>query len=360
MIVLRILLFPFTLVYDGITRLRNYLYNIGHKRSFRFEVPVIGVGNLNVGGSGKTPMIEYLVRLLMTSNNISILSRGYGRITRGLRFAKENETARTLGDEPLQFFKSFKGKVNVIVCEDRAFAIPNILQEFPETNLILMDDSFQHRSVNPQLNIMLTEYATPFYRDHVMPLGKLREARVGSSRADIIVVTKCTPNISDSEMNEMANSIHAIAGDKPVFFTSIQYGKPVSFGKVDQPLTNDVVLISGIANHQILDSYVCKTFNVLKHFSFNDHHRYSTKEMESIKSFVLQQNKPVSVLTTEKDMVKLIDEEFSDLIKSLPIFYLPIETKFIKDGPDFDKRVTDAIKTSERDFEVQNHTTQKV
>ena len=135
MMLLRILLFPFTLLYDAITRFRNHLYNIGYKHSFRFEVPLIGVGNLNVGGSGKTPMIEYLIKLLMPENNISILSRGYGRLTRGLRFANDKETARTIGDEPLQFFRSFKDKVNVVVCEDRAFAIPNILQEFSQTNL---------------------------------------------------------------------------------------------------------------------------------------------------------------------------------------------------------------------------------
>ncbi|MBK5280267.1 MAG: tetraacyldisaccharide 4'-kinase, partial [Bacteroidia bacterium] len=180
-VLLRILLFPFTLLYDGITRFRNHLYNIGYSHSFRFEIPVIGVGNLNVGGSGKTPMIEYLVRLFMANRQIAILSRGYGRVTRGLRFAKESETARTFGDEPLQFFRSFQGKVNVVVCEDRAFAIPNILQEHPQTDLILLDDSFQHRSVNPQLNILLTEYAAPFYQDFLMPFGKLREARIGSA-----------------------------------------------------------------------------------------------------------------------------------------------------------------------------------
>ena len=344
MILLRILLFPFTLLYNAVTRFRNHLYDIGNKRSFRFEIPVIGVGNLNVGGAGKTPMIEYLIRLLMRENNISILSRGYGRITRGLRFAKDNETARTIGDEPLQFFRSFKDKVNVVVCEDRAFAIPNILQEYPETNLILMDDSFQHRSVNPQLNILLTEYASPFYKDYVLPFGKLREARLGASRADIIVVTKCDANIPVLEIEDITLSITKIAGDKPVFFTAIQYGKPVLFGATPNDFYPEVVLVSGIANSKIFEDYAQKNFKVSRHFSFNDHHRYSKGELIAIRDFVHGLVKPISIVTTEKDMVRLIDPEFSEIILDMPWYYLPIETVFLKDGAEFDKLVVLATK----------------
>jgi len=345
MLFLRILLFPFAVLYDGITRLRNHLYNIGHRRSFRFEVPVVGVGNLNVGGSGKTPMIEYLVKLLMNRSHISILSRGYGRITRGLRFANDKETARTFGDEPLQFFRAFKDKINVVVCEDRAFAIPNILQQFPDTNLILMDDSFQHRSVNPQLNIMLTEHGSPFYRDYVMPFGKLREARMGSSRADVIVVTKCPAEIPDSEMAEMSRAICEVAGAKKIFFSSIRYGKPVSFEGSQNgiEMSSDIVLISGIANSTVFETYASTNFNVIKHFSFRDHHRYTSSELLAIKEFVQGFGKPLSILTTEKDMVRLIDPDFTDIIRGLSCFYLPIETVFVKNGSEFDELVSHAI-----------------
>jgi tetraacyldisaccharide 4'-kinase len=344
MMLLRILLFPFTLLYDAVTRFRNHLYNIGYKHSFRFEVPLIGVGNLNVGGSGKTPMIEYLIKLFVAGNNISILSRGYGRLTRGLRFANDNETARTIGDEPLQFFRSFKDKVNVVVCEDRAFAIPNILQEFPLTNLILMDDSFQHRAVNPQLNILLTEHASPFYQDYVMPFGKLREARIGSHRADIIVVTKCDAKISDSDMKDIALAINTIAGDKPVFFTAIQYGYPILFGGTSNLITQDVILVSGIANHTSFEDYARTKFNVINHFSYKDHHRYTTEDLLTIKEFLLSHDKPLSILTTEKDMVRLLDPEFSEIVSGLPWFYIPIETVFLKDGSEFDNLVRRAIK----------------
>ena len=344
MMLLRILLFPFTLLYDAITRFRNHLYNIGYKHSFRFEVPLIGVGNLNVGGSGKTPMIEYLIKLLMPGNNISILSRGYGRLTRGLRFANDKETARTIGDEPLQFFRSFKDKVNVVVCEDRAFAIPNILQEFSQTNLILMDDSFQHRAVNPKLNILLTEHASPFYKDFVMPFGKLREARIGSRRADIIVVTKCNSEISNSDMKDITLAINGIARDKPVFFTSIQYGNPILFGGNFNTITHDVILVSGIANHTNFENYMQTKFNVIKHFAFKDHHCYTKDELVSIKEFLLTDGKPISLLTTEKDMVRLVDPEFSEIVSGLPWFYIPIETVFLKDGSEFDNLVRQAIK----------------
>ncbi len=343
MLVLRILLFPFAILYDGATRFRNHLYNIGHWRSFRFEIPVIGVGNLNAGGSGKTPMIEYLIRLLMDTNNISVLSRGYGRLTRGLRFANDNETARTIGDEPLQFFRSFKSKVNVVVCEDRAFAIPNILQEYPQTNLILMDDSFQHRSVNPKFNILLTEYASPFYSDYVLPAGKLREARACSRRADVIVVTKCPAQISEKDRREKTDLIKKIAGEKPVYFTSIQYGKAVSFGNANPPMMPEVILVSGIANHKIFEDYARRVFHVVKHFCFKDHHRFNREELLGIREFVRVNANPVSILTTEKDMARLIDPEFLEILGGMPWFYLPIETVFLKDGSEFDEKVRNSI-----------------
>jgi len=344
MMLLRILLFPVTLLYDAITRFRNHLYNIGYKPSFRFEVPLIGVGNLNVGGSGKTPMIEYLIRLLKIEHKITILSRGYGRETRGLRFANEKESARTIGDEPLQFFRSFKDEVNVVVCEDRAFAIPHILQEFPDTNLVLMDDSFQHRSVNPKLNILLTEYAVPFYKDYVMPFGKLREARIGSCRADVIVVTKCEAKISLTEMDDITSAIHKISGDKPVFFSTIRYGDPIFISTNFNRITPDVILVSGIANHAHFETYARTKFNVIKHFPFRDHHRYTKDELVSIKNYLTTIGKPISILTTEKDMARLLDPEFSEIVSDLPWFYIPIEIVFLKDGSEFDNLVTRTIK----------------
>src|SRR5882757_6102445 len=165
--VIRLLLYPFAALYNLATRFRNYLYDIGHKPSFQFDTPVIAIGNLNVGGSGKTPMVEYLIALLKKDFKVATLSRGYRRETKGYRIATESDTVRQIGDEPMQLFRKFGKNINVVVGEDRVFAIPNILQEFPETNVILLDDALQHRSVRAGLSILVTEYSHPFYRDFI-------------------------------------------------------------------------------------------------------------------------------------------------------------------------------------------------
>src|SRR4051812_38727618 len=194
--IVRLLLYPFAVLYNLVTRLRNHLYDIGHKPAFQFETPVITIGNLNVGGSGKTPMVEYLVELLKKDFKVATLSRGYRRETKGYRTATDSDTVRHIGDEPMQLFRKFGKDINVIVGEDRVFAIPNILHDFPETNVILLDDALQHRSVRARLSILVTEYSHPFYNDFVLPFGRLREARRGASRSDIVVVTKCVEGIS--------------------------------------------------------------------------------------------------------------------------------------------------------------------
>src|SRR5271154_1651805 len=157
MVIFKLLLYPFAVLYDGITRFRNHLYNIGQKKSFRFQTVVISIGNLNAGGAGKTPMVEYLIRILKPNYKLATLSRGYGRTTHGIRFGSSTENAGTIGDEPFQLFRKFAPEVNVVVGEERALAIPRILYEFPETDIILLDDAFQHRAVEPQLSILLTE-----------------------------------------------------------------------------------------------------------------------------------------------------------------------------------------------------------
>ena len=226
----KIFLFPLAVLYDAITRLRNHLFDSGLKPSFEFETRVISVGNLAVGGTGKTPMTEYLIRILCKDFKISTLSRGYGRRTKGLRFGSNDDTATTLGDEPYQLYRKFNHQVTVAVGEDRAFAIPNILQQFPETEIILMDDAFQHRFVKPQLSILVSEFNNPFYADFVMPFGRLREARKGVARADLIVFTKCPKEATKEEFDLRIKESKKYAGNKPIFFASIRYSLPVNFG----------------------------------------------------------------------------------------------------------------------------------
>lgn len=342
MFVLKSLLFPFAVIYNAITRLRNHLYTIGHKKSFQFETMVISVGNLNLGGSGKTPMIEYLIRLLISKYKVAVLSRGYGRRTRGLRFVTEKESASTVGDEPFQLFQKFED-ISVTVCEDRAFAIPHILQQYPDTDVILMDDAFQHRSVRPQLSILLSEYKKPFYKDHLLPLGRLREARQGASRSDIVVITKCSVDIDSENSASISLKVKNFAGEKPVFFSRLEYGKPIPIGAHSFPLTDEVIMVSGIANTELFEKYVASRYKIIQHFKFSDHHNYSLSEIENIIEFYRQQNKPLFILTTEKDMVKLIDDKFREVVLGLPWFFLPVATSLLNNGADFDRLVIQAI-----------------
>ncbi len=343
MSVLSVLLFPFAVIFRIATGIRNHLYSIGHRRSFQFEVPVVNVGNLNIGGSGKTPTIEYLVRLLKKEHAIAILSRGYGRRTRGLRFATSGDNASTLGDEPFQFYRNFNKEVKVVVGEDRAFAIPNILQEYPDTSLILLDDAYQHRSVNPHLNILLTDFEKPFYADYLLPMGRLREGRKGAKRADIIIVTKCRELIDKETQMNVKKEIGRYAGNKPVFFSFIRYGNPQPFQQTNVPITSQVVLLSGIAKPQPLEDFVCANFVMIKHFKFKDHHLYTIKDIVQLKNFINSQTEKPSILTTEKDMVRLLDPKFSELLLDLNCFFLPIEMDFVENGVEFDIIVRNAV-----------------
>jgi tetraacyldisaccharide 4'-kinase len=339
MSVFRFLLVPFAMLYDVVTAVRNRLYDMGYKPTTRFDIPVISVGNLAVGGTGKTPMVEYLIRLLSSEYKIATLSRGYGRKTSGFRIASEKDTAATLGDEPFQLYKKFTPSITVVVGEDRAFAIPTLLQELEETNAVILDDAYQHRSVIPGFSILLTEYNNPFYEDNLLPYGRLREAPEGAKRADAIVVTKCPAQLDGDVEMKFEHCIREYS-DKPVFFSKIRYGEPIAFGKPTVKLSKQVILVSAIANAHILEEYVTKSFTLIKHVSFRDHYAFSTGDIQQLSA--LLKNYPegeVSILTTEKDSVKLQRTELHDIITRLPIFYLPIETEFIRNGKDFDTLV---------------------
>jgi tetraacyldisaccharide 4'-kinase len=339
---LKFLLLPFAILYDIVMNVRNRLYDLKIKPSASFDIPLIAVGNLAVGGTGKTPMTEYLIRLLSTRYKVVTLSRGYGRKTKGFRRANEKDTASTIGDEPYQIYDKYSPNVNVSVGEDRALAIPMILQELPETGVIVMDDAFQHRRVLPGFSILLTEYSNPFFNDHVLPYGRLREGPEGANRADVIVVTKCPVPLQDEEVMRMEGNIRKYVS-KPVFFSKIRYGEATPFGDLTKKISPKVILLTGIANAHILEEYVAKNFILLKHFSFRDHYVFTASDLEEV-SELLQQKQDekagkISILTTEKDKVKLERDELKYIVSRLPIFYLPIETEFLRNGKDFDALV---------------------
>jgi tetraacyldisaccharide 4'-kinase len=342
---LKILLFPFSVLYDIVTRVRNHLYDRGLKPSVRFDLPVIGVGNLSVGGTGKTPMIEYLVRLLMPDYNVATLSRGYGRKTQGFLVANEKESAETIGDEPFQYYKKFSPRVYVAVGEERALAIPLMLQDSDELDVILMDDAFQHRKVRPSLQILLTDYARPFYQDLLLPAGRLRESSGGASRADLIVVSKCPSDLSDDRFMEMEKGIRAIA-EKPVFFSKIIYGNPVPFQRTNAPCGEKILLITGIADARPLVDHIKRSYSLAAHVDYSDHHQYTAKDMQAI----LEKAKTdgLSVVTTEKDMVKMDVQEFSALLEQIPFFYIPITVQFLKHEAEFNEIILNHVRMMDK------------
>ena len=331
-----ILLFPFTLLYGRLTDLRNFFYDRGYLKSTRFEVFTLGVGNLTVGGTGKTPHVEYLIRLFKDVYRVATLSRGYGRRTRGFVLADAQATADTLGDEPMQFHRRFGGEVAVAVGEERALAIPHLLFEKPETQVILLDDAYQHRSVRPHLNLLLTDYRRPFTQDRPFPSGRLRERRPGARRADAVVVTKCPEELAGKEQLRLETAIRRyLRPGTPVFFSGVRYGEPCPFfpESTAAPLTENVVLVSGIAQPAPFEQYAANRYQVMEHCRFGDHHRYSAGDWQRI-GLALQRarersSRKVAVLTTEKDFVKLASPAFEEWTKEAACFYLPIEVHFL-------------------------------
>ncbi len=335
---LRLLLTPFAWLYALVMAVRNQLYDLNLKKTHRFPVPVLGVGNLSVGGTGKTPHVEYLVRLLGAQYRVATLSRGYGRQTKGFRLAGDADSAATLGDEPYQLYRKFAPAVTVAVGERRAEAIPAILRAHPGTDVIILDDAYQHRSVTPNLSILLTDYSRPFFRDHVLPAGRLREARSGAARAHAVIVTKCPAGLSPARQQEIASAVRRYARPEvPVFFTGIRYGAPVAFGS-EKTFHPDVVLVSGLANPAPLESYAREQFGLRAHLAFRDHHRYGEADLRRMEG-TLAQTGGRALLVTEKDYVKLVSPAFAGFTGRLPFFYLPMEVFFLDGGGRFNEMV---------------------
>ncbi len=348
------LLYPLTLLYGSITDFRNHLYNIGQRPSIKFDTNVINVGNLTVGGTGKTPHVEYLIRLLQPHFQVATLSRGYGRKTKGFILADEQATADTIGDEPLQFYKKFKDQCVVSVGEERALAIPYILTEHPNTQVILLDDAYQHRAVTPSFNILLTDYHRLFYQDHPFPSGRLRERRRGAKRAQVVVVTKCPDDLSESAQQTIEQKIRTYCNDLvKVFFTGIRYQQlqPVfatdaSSSKLSSEASRatKVTLVSGIAQPHLLEKFVSDHFNLVNHIRFRDHKNYTLEDAQRVKNELMSVNDNESILlTTEKDFVKLGNAAFAEIFQGVPFFYLPIEVYFLSRQDEFDQLIKENI-----------------
>jgi len=342
---LRILLLPFALLAGVYITIRNFLYDKNILRSAGFNIPLISVGNLAVGGTGKSPMVEYLVRLLGTRYNLATLSRGYKRKTKGYALAGPDTTALEIGDEPMQFHAKFP-HISVAVGEERIVAIPQLLHDRPNTEVIVLDDAFQHRPVQPGLSILLTEYQNLFTRDWFLPTGDLRDERRSAKRADIIVVTKCPADLSRGEKEKITEEISPLAHQK-VFFTTIHYGTPYRIlDRSEAELTPDteILLVTGIANPRPLKQYLTEHSRAFWMMAYGDHHIFSIDDLkEIIKKFDTLSGPEKIVLTTEKDAVRLM--KFGKELEGLPVYVIPVEHRFLfGEGEQFDAGILTFIK----------------
>lgn len=341
-------LMPLSLLYNGITWLRNFFYDIGIFRVIEFEIPVIAVGNIRVGGTGKTPVVAYLMEFLSAKYPVATLSRGYGRKTSGFAEVTINDTTRSVGDEALMLRKRFDAKDGIYVCEDRAFAIPYILFDRPDTGTIVLDDAFQHRRVKRDMNILLSDFRHLFYKDFVLPAGRLREGRYAARRSDCVMITKCPASLSDELKKEIENSvIRYTKRGTPVFFSSISYEKPEPVFKMKQECGDRIILFTGIADPEPLIEYVKDTFNVIKYLKFADHHEFSTREIQKmIHNNRVNLMNGTSLVCTEKDMVRLLQPEIEALMEDLPVYYIPIKINILGNLSDFNSFVLKKIKRS--------------
>src|SRR5436190_18904930 len=304
----RILLLPFSIIYWLIVWIRNFFYNTKILRSSSFGLPIICVGNLSVGGTGKSPMVEFLIGHLKDKFKLATLSRGYKRKTTGYALANENTTSLDIGDEPMLFHQKFPG-VPVAVGEERLVAIPQLLHDRPGTQVIVLDDAFQHRAVNAGLNILLTDCGNLFTRDFYLPTGDLRDLKSGYKRADIIVVTKCKPELSADEADKIRKEIRP-RPHQQVLFSTIQYGKPyhiTSLSPFELNLKTEFRLVTGIANPQPLKKLLEERSHTYFMMPFSDHYIFRIDDLKEIKKrFERIEVANKIILTTEKDAMRLM------------------------------------------------------
>ena len=320
----RYFLFPFSFLYYIITLIRNLFFDWGIITSQKLQEPSICIGNLSVGGSGKTPMTIYLTNLLKNDFQVQILSRGYGRKTSGYKEVSEDSTSDDVGDEPLLYKNRFKSEITVAVAEKRSLGANELLKIQTKNSILLLDDAFQHRSVNAGFSILLTPFQQIFSSDFLLPVGNLREARCGAKRADCIVITKCPESIEAAHKNRIIECMQKYS--KPIFFSSIEYGELISFGTKRNSFET-VLLVCGIAQPETLIIELRKKYKV-EVLLFADHHNFDSSDIKEIhQKFNTFVRDGVAILTTEKDYVRLQTKLTADELETYPWYYLPIELK---------------------------------
>jgi tetraacyldisaccharide 4'-kinase len=341
---IRYILIPFSFIYGGIILLRNKLFDKNIFRSATFDFPLICVGNLAVGGTGKTPMVEYLVKILQQKYKVATLSRGYKRKTKGFLIADKLTEAIDIGDEPMQIHQKFPGIV-VAVAEERVMGIPEVLNDKPGTEVIILDDAFQHREVKGGLNILLTDYNRLYTQDFLLPAGNLRDIKSSSKRAGIIVVTKCKSDLNEREKKLIVDQLNPLPEQK-VFFTKIKYEDPYHlFSKENSFLNKDleVLLVCGIANPKTIEDFLKSKVSSFQILRYKDHYNFHLDDVKKIKEeFSKIENRKKIILTTEKDAARLL--KFEKELAQFPIYVLPMAHEFLfEEKIEFEKNIFEFV-----------------
>ncbi len=336
MSLLRILLFPISLLYYLFQLIRNKFYDLSLLKSQEFNIPTVSVGNLSVGGSGKTPLVNYIISNFKKDYKIAFLSRGYARTTSGYILASESNNVYEIGDEPYLIKKNHK-EITVVVSEKRDIGIEKTLEKIDDIQMFVLDDAFQHRSLKCSLNIVLSKFSSPYYNDFVIPTGNLREPKSGIKRAQIIIISKCPDDLDINKRKEIIKKINPLSYQN-VFFTSIDYDdiiKGQNKIKTKDLINSSVLLVTGIADSSELKKYLKKNKISFDHLEYDDHHNYSTVDINLIKEKSINRK----VITTKKDYYKLIN------IESLEnIYYIDIKVKFLADENTFKSELRKVLK----------------
>lgn len=317
--------YPLAVIYNLITGIRNLLYSLGIFRSTRFKIPIVNIGNLSVGGTGKSPMVMYVADLISKHYRTGVLSRGYGRMTKGYQITNYDSNYKIVGDEAMQLFERFRNRFVIAVCENRVKGARKLIKDMGLESLIL-DDAYQHRAIKAGLNILMTEYHDPYFKDYLLPAGNLRESRLSDARADIIVVSKCPNDLTEEKKKYFLSKIKPNKKQR-VFFSSIKYSEKL-ISKFESLPDNalsyyEVLLVTGIANPTPLLEHLKKFTQKIKHLKYKDHHNFTEKDFNEIMKEYKKMGEYKIILTTEKDFVRL---RAFDFMKN-NAYYLPIKTE---------------------------------
>ena len=348
----KILLYPFAIIFGIITSIRNLLYDWKILKSTSFDVHTICVGNLAVGGTGKTPHVEYLIKLLKSEFNIATLSRGYKRKTSGFILATNSSKASDIGDEPLQY-KSKNPNLIVSVGADRVNGVKKLLGLENPPKIIVLDDAFQHRALNCELNIIISDYSNLYFNDSMMPVGHLRESKIGINRADIIIISKTPENVTAIDIRNISKDLKLLAHQQ-VFFSWLKYGELYGYqNPLDTISTlNDlfryrIVLFTGIGNPLSLVTYLREYASDVAHIQYSDHHNFTIEDISDIRNKLDEfEGGNKIIVTTEKDAMRLKGTELDDIVNHLPLYIIPIEVDFKDKNQEFNEIILNYVRTN--------------